>query len=166
MGKEYTVNEALRLAIQAEKDSMDFYRRASTVTGNQRAKRVFELLANEEVGHLKAFFDLYKGGEFGDDLKKYMETPPDMRNATFHQLEKAIDENTHEQKALEIALKEEKSCIEQYTVMVQDIIDPLVRGIFTRVIKETQKHYDMIEEEYRHVMAMVHESDQNIYVRE
>jgi erythrin-vacuolar iron transport family protein len=166
MGEEYTLQEALRLAIQAEKDSMDFYRRASTVTGNKRAKRVFELLANEEVGHLKAFFDIYKGGEFGNDLKKYMESPPDMRNATFQQLEKAIDENTHEQKALEIALKEEKSCIQQYTLLLQDIIDPLVRGIFMRVIKETQKHYDMIEEEYRHVMAMVHESDQNIYVRE
>jgi rubrerythrin len=81
-------------------------------------------------------------------------------------LEKAIDEETHEQKALEIALKEEKACIEQYTVLVQDIINPLVRGIFSRVINETQNHYDMIEEEYRHVMAMVHESDQNIYVRE
>jgi len=166
MGKEYTVHEALRLAIKAEKDSMDFYRRASTVTGNIRTKRVFELLANEEVRHLKAFLDLYKGGEFGNDLNKYMETPPYMRNATFHQLEKAIDENTHEQKALEIALKEKRSCIEQYSNLAQDIIDPLVRGIFMRVIKETQKHYDMIEEEYRHVMAMVHESDHNIYVRE
>jgi rubrerythrin len=81
-------------------------------------------------------------------------------------LEKAIDEETHEQKALEIALKEEKACIEHYMVLVQDIVDPLVRGIFTRVINETQKHYDMIEEEYRHIMTMVHESDQNTYVRE
>ena len=89
-----------------------------------------------------------------------------MRNATFQKLEKAIDQNTHEQKALEIALKEEKSCIEQYTMLLQDIIDPLVRGIFSRVIKETQKHYDMIEEEYRHVMTMVHAADQDIYVRE
>lgn len=166
MGKEYTVHEALKLAIQAEKDSMDFYRRAAKVTKNNRAKKVFDLLANEEVHHLKAFFDIYKGGEFGSDLKGFMETPPDMRNATFLQLEKAIDENTHEQKALEIALKEEKSCIEQYSMLLQDIIDPLVRGIFSRVIRETQKHYDMIEEEYRHVMTMVHESDQNIYVRE
>ncbi|HTY20527.1 MAG TPA: ferritin family protein [Geobacteraceae bacterium] len=166
MGKEYTVQEALKLAIQAEKDSMDFYRRAAAATRNMRAKNVFSLLANEEVGHVKAFFDLYKGGDFGRDVKVFLETPPDMRNATFQKLEKAIDQNTHEQKALEIALKEEKSCIEQYTMLLQDIIDPLVRGIFSRVIKETQKHYDMIEEEYRHVMTMVHESDQNIYVRE
>jgi rubrerythrin len=165
MGKEYTIQEALKLAIQSEKDSMDFYRRAATVTKNERAKRVFELLANEEVGHLKSFFDHYKGAEFGD-LKTFMESPPNKKNATFQALEKAIDEDTHEQKALEIALKEEKAGIEQYTLMIKDIIDPLVRGVFERVIKETQGHYDMIEDEYMHLMTMVDKSDQDIYVRE
>ena len=165
MGKEYTVQEALKLAIQTEKDSMDFYRRAASVTKNERAKKVFELLANEEVGHLKSFFDHYKGGDFGD-LKTYMESPPNKKNTTYQALEKAIDEETHEQKALEISLKEEKACIDQYTVLVKDIIDPLVRGVFARVVKETQGHYDMIEDEYMHVMAMVDKSDQDTYVRE
>jgi rubrerythrin len=165
MGKEYSVQEALKLAIQAEKDSMDFYRRAATATRNERAKKVFDLLANEEVGHLKSFFDHYKGGEFGD-LKTFMESPPNRKNTTYQALEKAIDEETHEQKALEIALKEEKACIDQYTVMVKDIIDPLVRSIFEKVVKETQNHYDLIEDEYMHVMKMVDKSDQDIYVRE
>jgi len=165
MGKEYTMQEALKLAIQGEKDSMDFYRRAGAATGNERAKKVFDLLANEEVGHLKAFFDHYKGTEFGD-LKSYMESPPDKKSATYLALEKAIDENVHEQKALEIALKEEKACIDQYTLLVKDIIDPLVRKVFEQVIKETQNHYDMIEDEYMHVMKMVDKSDQDIYVRE
>jgi rubrerythrin len=165
MGKEYTLQEALKLAIQTEKDSMDFYRRAASVTKNERAKKVFDLLANEEVGHLKSFFNHYKGGEFGD-LKAYMESPPDLKNATYLALEKAIDAETHEQKALEIALKEEKACIDQYTVLAKDIVDPLVRAIFERVIKETQGHYDIIEDEYMHVMAMVNSSDQDTYVRE
>ncbi len=165
MGREYNAQEALKLAIQAEKDSMDFYRKAGSVTRNERAKKVFDLLANEEVGHLKAFFDHYKGGEFGD-LKSYMESPPNKKSATIQALEKAIDEETHEQKALEIALKEEKSCIEQYTLLARDIIDPLVRAIFERVVKETENHYAMIEDEYMHVMTMVDKSDQDIYVRE
>lgn len=165
MGKEYSLQEALKMAIQAEKDSMDFYRRAATVTQNERARKVFELLANEEVGHLKSFFDHYKGGEFGD-LKSFMESPPDKKNATYMALEKAINASTHEKEALEIALKEEKACIEQYTLFAKDIIDPLVRGVFERVIKETQNHYDLIEDEYAHVMTMVHKSDQDIYVRE
>lgn len=165
MGKEYTVQEALKLAIQTEKDSMDFYRRAAAVTKNERAKKVLDLLANEEVGHLKAFFDHYKGAEFGD-LNSFMDSPPNKKNATFMALEKAIDEETHEQKALEIALKEEKACIEQYTLLAKDIVDPLVRKIFEQVVKETQKHYAIIEDEYMHVMTMVHSSDQDIYVRE
>jgi len=165
MGKEYTLQEALKLAIQTEKDSMDFYRRAASVTKNERAKKVFDLLANEEVGHLKSFFNHYKGGDFGD-LKAYMESPPDLKNATYLALEKAIDAETHEQKALEIALREEKACIDQYTVLAKDIVDPLVRAIFERVIKETQGHYDIIEDEYMHVMAMVNSSDQDTYVRE
>ena len=165
MGKEYTMQEALKLAIQGEKDSMDFYRRAGAAARNERAKKVFDLLANEEVGHLKAFFDHYRGSEFGD-LKSYLESPPDKKSATYLALEKAINEDVHEQKALEIALKEEKSCIDQYTHLVKDIVDPLVRKVFEQVIRETQNHYDMIEDEYMHVMKMVDKSDQDTYVRE
>ena len=165
MGKEYNIQEALKMAIQAEKDSMDFYRRAGFVTKNERAKKVFDLLANEEVGHLKSFFEHYKGGEFGD-LKTFMESPPNKKSATILALEKAIDADTHEQAALEIALKEEKACIEQYTLIARDIIDPLVRGVFQKVVKETENHYALIEDEYMHVMKMVDKSDQDIYVRE
>jgi rubrerythrin len=165
MGKEYSVQEALKLAIQGEKDSMDFYRKAASSTKNERAKKVFELLANEEVGHLKSFFEHYKGGEFGN-LDGYMKSPPDTNNPTYRALLKAIDEDTHEQQALEIAMKEEKSCIGHYTVLAADIVDPLVKSIFERVIKETQGHHDLIEDEYMRVMGMVDKSDQDIYVRE
>jgi rubrerythrin len=165
MGKEYTVQEALKLAIQAEKDSMDFYRRAASVTTNERAKKVFDLLANEEVGHLKAFFDHYKGTEFGD-LKTFLATPPDLQNAVYVELEKAITAETHEQKALEISLAEEKACIVQYTLLAKEMVDPLVKSIFERVVKETEQHYALIESEYAHIMGMVHESDQDTFVRE
>jgi len=165
MGKEYTLEEALKLAIQGEKDSMDFYRKASSIAKNERAKKVFDLLANEEVGHLKAFFNHYKGKDFGD-IESFMKTPPDANNPTYKALLKVIGENTAEQQALEIAMKEEKTVVNQYTVMAKDIIDPLVKGVFARVIKETQGHYDMIEDEYMHVMRMVDKTDQDTYVRE
>ena len=165
MGKEYTLQEALKLAIKTEKESMDFYRKAGSVTADQRSKQVFGLLANEEIGHLKAFFDHYRGGDLGD-LASFMDSPPDKLSATHLALEQALAADVQEQKALEIALQEEKSCIELYTVLVKDIVDPLVRRVFETVIRETQGHYDMIEDEYMRVMAMVHRSDQDIYVRE
>lgn len=165
MGKEYTVQEALKMAVQSEKDSHDFYKKASAATKNARAKDVFDLLASEEIDHLKAFFHHYKGGEFGS-IDEFMASPPNLRSAVFMALEKAINEGVNEQAAMEIALKEEKATIDQYTIFAKDIIDPLVKGIFEKVIKETQKHYDLIESEYAHLMKMVHESDQNIFVRE
>ena len=66
MVKEYTLQEALKLAIKTEKESMDFYQKAGSITTDERSKKVFDLLANEEIGHLKAFFDHYKGGDLGD----------------------------------------------------------------------------------------------------
>jgi rubrerythrin len=165
MGREYTLQEAISLAIKAEKDSMDFYRRAASVAKNDRAKKVLEMLANEEVAHLKAFFDHYKGADFGD-LNSYINSPVDTKNPTYIKLEKAITENIAEQKALELALIEEKDCIGQYTQLAQGVVDPAVRAVFDRVVKETQRHYDLIESEYAHIMRMVHESDQDTFVRE
>jgi len=165
MGKEYSVQEALALAIRAEKDSMDFYRKAASVAKNERAKKVLDLLANEEIGHLKAFFDHYRGTEFGD-LKSYIDLPADEKNPTYVKLMKAINDDMVEQKALELSLIEEKACIGQYTQLSKGVVDPAVRAIFERVVRETQGHYDLIESEYAHIMGMVHESDQDIYVRE
>ena len=89
MGREFSLQEALKLAIKAEKDSMDFYRKAASVAKKERTRKVFELLANEEVGHLKAFFEHYKGGEFGD-MTSYMNSPVDTKNPTYMKLEKAM----------------------------------------------------------------------------
>jgi len=165
MGKEYSVQEALKLAIKAEKDSMDFYRKAASVAKNERAKKVLELLANEEVGHLKSFFAHYKGTEFGD-LTSYIDSPADVKNPTYVKLMKAISDDIVEQRALELSLVEEKECIGQYTQLAKGVVDPVVRAIFERVVKETQGHYDLIESEYAHIMGMVHETDQDTYVRE
>jgi rubrerythrin len=165
MGKEYSLQEAIKLAIKAEKDSMDFYRRAASVAKNERAKKVLELLANEEVGHLKAFFAHYKGSEYGD-VTSCINSPVDTKNPTYMKLEKSIGEEMIEQKAMELALAEEKTCIGQYTQLAQGVVDPVVRSVFERVVKETQAHYALIESEYAHLMGMVHESDQDIFVRE
>jgi len=165
MGKEYTLQEALKLAIKTEKESLDFYRKAGAITKDERSKKVFGLLATEEIGHLKAFFDHYRGGDLGD-FASYLDSPPDKSSATHLALEKALADDVHEKRALEIALQEEKSTIELYTVLGRDIVDPLVKRVFETVVRETQGHHDMIEEEYRRVMTMVHASDQDIYVRE
>jgi rubrerythrin len=130
-----------------------------------RARKVFRLLAEEEKEHLEAFFHHYDGEDLGT-LEEFLKRPPDRDSPMNGALKRAIDKETHEQKALEIALQEEKACMDRYSQFARDMVDPLVRGIFERVVKETRKHYELIESEYAHVMRMVHESDQDTFVRE
>ena len=47
MPQEFNLQEALKLAIQTEKNVMDFYKEAAGVTRNPQGKKVFELLAGE-----------------------------------------------------------------------------------------------------------------------
>lgn len=165
MGKEYTMQEALKLAIQAEKDSMDFYRKAAKNSTDERAVRLFTLLATEEAGHLKSFFEHYKGKEFGT-LDDIMNTPPNRELPNIKALLATVGTGTTEKEAMEIAMKEEELTIGTYTSMAKDIVDPLVKGVFDRVIRETRGHYEMIADEYSRLMRMVDRSDQDTFVRE
>jgi rubrerythrin len=165
MPQEFNMQEAIKLAIQTEKNVRDFYSRAASITKNERAKKVFELLAREEQEHASHFFHLYQGKDLGT-FEQFMSTPPQNDTAMLRTLEKALDENVHERKAMEIALREEEDLAQSLALTAARIVDPAVRGVFERMAKETRDHYAMIESEYARVMAMVHETDINIYVRE
>ena len=74
MPQEFNLEEAIKMAIQTEKNVMDFYLRAADITKNERAKKVFETLAREEREHAANFFHIYSGKELGsfDDLGDYV----------------------------------------------------------------------------------------------
>jgi rubrerythrin len=67
---------------------------------------------------------------------------------------------------MEIALREEKDLEENLTRTAARIIDPAVRSVFETMARETNHHYALIESEYARLMAMVHETDIDTYVRE
>ncbi|MDT8443789.1 MAG: ferritin family protein [Desulfuromonadales bacterium] len=165
MPQEMKLLEAIKLAIQTEKDVMDFYLKAASLTNNERGKKVFELLAREEREHAGHFFKIYTGSELGS-FEDFMAKPPTSNHAMLKALEKAFDENTHERKAMELALREEEDLAKSLRMTASRIVDPSVRAVFDRMVNETETHYALIESEYAHMMAMVHETDIDTYVRE
>ena len=165
MTQEFNLKEAIRLAIQTEKDVMDFYAKAAALTGNDRGKKVFEQLAKEEREHAGHFFKIYPGDDLGS-FDEFMKQPPRMDHAMLKQLEKALNENIHERKAMELALQEEEDLAKNLRLTASRVVDPSVRAIFERMAEETEHHYAIIESEYAHLMGMVHETDIDTYVRE
>lgn len=165
MTQEMKLLEAIRHAIQTEKDVMDFYLKAAAVTNNERGKKVFEQLAKEEREHAGHFFKIYTGSDLGS-FDEFISQPPKSNHALLKQLEKALDENIHERKAMEIALQEEEDLARNLRLAASRVVDPMVRAVFDRMAEETAAHYAIIESEYAHMMGMVHESDIDTYVRE
>jgi rubrerythrin len=165
MPQEFNMQEALRLAIQTEKDVMDFYNKAAALTKNERGRKVFSQLAKEEYEHAGHFFQIYSGKDLGS-FDEFMARPAKTEHAMLRELEKALGENVHERKAMQIALKEEEDLAKSLRLTATKIVDPGVRAVFERMAKETENHFALIESEYAHLMAMVHETDIDTYVRE
>ena len=165
MKQEPSLIDANKQAIQTEKYVMDFYLKAATLTSNERGKKVFEQLAREEREHAGHFFEIYTGSDLGS-FEDFMAMPPSKGHAMLKQLEKALDENVHERKAMELAMKEEEDLVKNLQMTASRIVDPSVRGVFERMARETETQYASIESEYARMMGMVHETDIDTYVRE
>ncbi|MDT8440211.1 MAG: ferritin family protein [Desulfuromonadales bacterium] len=165
MPQEFNLKQAIRQAVQTEKDVMDFYTKAAALTNNARGKQVFEQLAREEREHASHFFKIYPDDDLGT-FEEFMARPPSMEHAMLRQLEKALNENVHERKAMELALKEEEDLAKTLRQTAANIIDPAARAVFERMAEETENHFALVESEYAHLMGMVHETDIDTFVRE
>lgn len=165
MPQEFNMQQAIKSAIQTEKNVMDFYLRAAEITKNERAKKVFETLAREEREHASNFFDIYSGKDLGS-FDEFMATEPKFDTTILHNLEKALAEDVHERKAMEFAMQEEEDLARHLDMTAEKIVDPGVRAVFEKMAEETRNHYAIIESEYAHWMGMVHETDIDTYVRE
>lgn len=164
MPQEFNLQDALKLAAQTEKNVMDFYNRAAEIVKDPKAKSVFETLARDEREHAEHFFPLYQGDDLGS-FEEFISSPPE-DTVILTELEKALDSDVHERKAMEIALREEEKLERNLEVTAQKIVDPAVRSVFEQMAKETRHHYELIESEYAHMMGMVHETDIDTFVRE
>ena len=165
MPQEFNYQDAIRVAIETEKELMDFYRRAAEITADPGGKKVFQALAEDEREHVRHFFNLYNGDALGT-FDQYITAPGKSQSAMMHDLEKLFESDIKERRAMEIALREEQDLEKNLRLTASRIVDPMVRTVFETLAGETRQHYDLIESEYARLMGMVHETDIDTYVRE
>ena len=159
------VQKAVRIAIQTEKNAMNFYEMGAHLMKNRDAKRIFELLAGEERVHAGHFYEAYEGSDI-PSFDDFMNAPPAHESEWLTAMSRIIDEGFNEQKALELAMEREEKLEKTLRATADRITNPDVRAVFELNARETHNHYEMIESECARVMTMVHESDMDTYVRE
>ncbi|QWV99542.1 ferritin family protein [Geomonas nitrogeniifigens] len=157
--------DALKQAIQTEKNAMNFYQIGAQHMKDTEAKRLFEQLAREEKEHAAQFFKAYRGNDLGS-FEEFITAPPQNEALWVTSIQKAIDSDFTEQKALEYAMEKETHLEKALRETAGRITDPGIKEIFLWNANETHNHFLTIEAEYARLMAMVDESDMDTYVRE
>jgi rubrerythrin len=159
------LKDAVRRAIQTEKNAMDFYQRGAELMKNVEARKVFQLLAREEREHAEWFYNVYPGDDISD-LQEFLSSGIDQSSEWMTELNQVKTEDFNERKAMELAMAKEKNLAEHLRALAAKIENPEVRKVFEQNATSTDHHYQIIESEYARLMGMVHETDIDTYVRE
>ena len=159
------VQDAIKQAIQTEKNAMNFYQIGAKQMKDPEAKKLFEILAKEEMEHAAHFFKAYNGTDIGS-FADFMAAPPQNESTWIKSIQKVIGPDFSEKKALEVAMEKETNLEKTLRDTAARMSDPEVRRVFELNATETHNHYLTIESEYSRIMAMVDESDMDTFVRE
>jgi len=143
------VKEAIKTAIQLEKDGRKFFEQAAEETENELGKKMFRKLADDEIRHLVTFEKMFKTltdpKTWGQLLK---EGQPRKRMPYF--AEKAenrspAEHGADELSALRQALEVERKAIDFFRGVAGGTEDPEAKRIFELIAEEEVSHYDLIQ---------------------
>ncbi|MFA5517198.1 MAG: ferritin family protein [Desulfuromonadales bacterium] len=165
MFENVDVQEAIKRSIQTEKNARDFYRLGANHMRDQRARQTFELLAKEEAEHARMFYDIYTGADI-PDFDAFMAVDPLRDSDWLTDLEKELVEELDERHAMKLAMDKELKLEAALRSMAAKMPDAKAQEVLLKNAESTHQHFELIESEYAHLMAMVHETDVDIYVRE
>ena len=155
MNNVKNVKDAIKTAIQMEKDGYSFYEKAAAETSSEMGRTIFKSLAADELLHLEVFkklFDEKIGKQEWYDLvstsNKYVDIPIFPRN-----LKKVAGANpdTNEIDALRIAMDSEQKSIDYYTKIKEKIVDKELIKIIDEIIIQEKSHYTVLEGEFNHI---------------
>ncbi|PLX80409.1 MAG: rubrerythrin [Desulfuromonas sp.] len=144
------IQKALRESAQTEKDAMDFYKYGAEKMADDKARKMFELLAKEELEHARSFYDACTGDGL-PPFDVFIASPPDTESAWWQALKQAMLGEFDERKAMELALEQEEALEKELRAMAEKIEDPAVKEIYLANAKSTHRHEQLIEEDYRDI---------------
>jgi len=149
------VKDAIKTAIQMEKDGYSFYKKAAAQTSSEMGKTIFEGIAKDEQTHLEVFQKMFEetvGKTEWDELvqssKKYADLPifpKDLKTAD------GIEPDANELDALNFAMNSEKEAIDFYNKIRDSLSVDEVIKILDEIIEQEKNHYQILEQEFHHL---------------
>jgi len=149
------IKEAIKTAIQMEKDGYSFYKKAAAQTNNNLARDIYENLAEDEENHLDVFQKIFEDkiskeewNSLVESSKKYAKInifPKDLKKA------EGVSVEANELDALRMGMDAEKEAIDYYSKIMDEIEDEEIIKILEQIIEQEKNHYNILEGEFDHL---------------
>jgi rubrerythrin len=147
---------AIRYATRMEIQGRSFYEHVAGITKSEHGKAVFRKLAADETGHIEQFSKIFTSVLASDEWKTYIDKEELEKRTVLDELKARVEKRGKEEKAtdleaLRIGLELERGAIDYYTKQVDASSDVMVKDLFSRIIKEEQYHYDLLQAQYDNI---------------
>ncbi len=147
--------DAIKTAIQMEKDGYAFYKKAAAQTTSEMGKKFFDTLAKDELLHLDVFQKLFKDtvtkqewNDLVNSSKKYADLPIFPKDL---QSQNGANPDINELDALHIGMDSERESIDYYKQIRESVRDTTIKQIITEIINQEKNHYMLLEQEFNHL---------------
>ncbi len=138
------IQEIIDFAIQKEKEAYELYSSFTKKIDDLAVKKLFEELAQDELGHREALENLSKAEEL---LNYEIESIQDIKLSD-HLVTQPIDENSGLQQVFIFAMKEEKAALELYTKLAESAIDEEHISVYQKLAQMELNHKNKLESLY------------------
>lgn len=149
--KNFNPAEAIKTAMDLEKNGRRFYSEAAEKAQTESGKKIFKMLAHEEVLHLATFQKMLDQMGNVSDWRELVKEYPQARQvpvfgekAPASQVAKA---RTDEVDALRIAMKNEKEAIDFFDNISHLAKDETTQKVFAFVKEQEVYHYELLQAE-------------------
>lgn len=145
------VAEAIRTAIQMEKEGYAFFHQAAEKTNNKLGKEMFERLAAEEIAHMETFRKMFDSMSDTEDWRavaselKSVTTPPLFSEA---KNKMKAERDPGEVEALRQAMEIERKAIEFFNEAKSKANDETAKEIFEKIRQEEEYHHALLQAQY------------------
>jgi len=145
------VAEAIRTAIQMEKEGHAFFHQAAEKTNNKLGKEMFERLAAEEIAHMETFRKMFDSMSNTEDWRavstqlRSVSKPPVFSEA---KNKMKAEREPGEVEALRQAMEIERNAIEFFNDAKSKTNDETAKEIFEKIRQEEEYHHALLQAQY------------------
>jgi len=150
------VAEAIKMAIELEKEGHAFFKAAASKTNNKLGREMFERLADEEIKHMETFRKMFDSISRAEDWREVVSHLKGVKKVpVFSEAEKKVkaEREPTEVEALREAMEIERKAIDFFNKAKADSNDEVAKEIFEKIKQEEEFHHALLQAQYDSVMG-------------